>query len=175
MPKVYSCRHAKTWLFPSTSQKFVPVDMPKKDCLRRHATRLFPSTCQKRLPPSTCQKMFRSTCLKKIASVDMPKGCLCRHAQQACHCRKAVHEVGVKCCTCFPESVWVKGSSNLGVGDTFSHLQIFKCSHLHISSSHLHILSSSHLHISSSHLHILSFDLIFTSTHIVFHLHIFLS
>ena len=133
MPKVYSRRHAKTWLFPST-----------------------------------CQKMFRSTCLKKIASVDMPKGCLCRHAQQACHCRKAVHEVGVKCCTCFPESVWVKSSSNLGVGDTFSHLQIFKCSHLHISSSHLHILSSSHLHISSSHLHILSFDLIFTSTHIIF-------
>ena len=64
----------------------------------------------------------------------------------------------------FPESVWAKGSSNSGVCQTFSHLHIFKSSHLLIlTSSHLHILTSSPLLIlTSAHLRIF----IFTSSYL---------
>ena len=93
-----SRRHAKRVVPVDMPKKIVSVDMPKL-CSRRRAKKI------ERFPPSTCQKVVPVDVPKKIASVDMPKGCLCRHAKHACHCRKAVHEVGVKLCTCFPESV----------------------------------------------------------------------
>jgi len=47
------------------------VDMPKG---------LFPSTCQTKLSPSTCQKSVRR-CAKMMVSVNMPRICVRRHAK----------------------------------------------------------------------------------------------
>ena len=83
--------------FQLCSQSWVPRESPKiqeespnkahRDMTRQHAkttvdmpSGLFPSTCQTRLSPLTCQKSVRRHA-KTMVSADMPRNCVRRHVK----------------------------------------------------------------------------------------------
>ena len=122
-----NCRHAK---------RVVPVDMPKQDCLCRHAKKIVVSVhMQKRLSPSTCKnvpvdmpeeivsvdmpkRLFPSTCQTRLSPSTCKKDCSCRRAKKDClrrHAKKIVPVDMQKIVTVDMPTQWSSICQNQGV------------------------------------------------------------
>ena len=74
-------RHAKKIVSVDMPNKIVLVDMQKR-LPPSTCKKMFPSTCQRRLSPLTCKNMLPSTCQTRLSPSTCKKDCSRRHAKK---------------------------------------------------------------------------------------------